>query len=448
QLAGAAGGRARARAHEGRDGEDGLEPRRGDPPGAGRRPRRSHRVRAGGGRDIRRPPLHVQHVGRPGGDHPRDRVGRRRRGGRGEDRAGARAAVPAGVRRLVVAQLHRLPAAGHPGPLDHDLGGHRPLDHHGGLAPARDPAAAEADPDPVGGVLRRPHHGLTRRRHAAAGRPARLRPGRVRHPHLLDRLGGDPGRAGRLPLLPRDGLRDRLGRLEPRDRRRGLERDHEPDDVPLRHVLPRGVDARVRAGDRPPPAALLHGERAPRHDREGALDHACNSGHRGTVARDRNPLGYRAAVVPVGAFDLAWVRGTEVRYEHVIVGGGLAGGMVAQEFREQGGDGSVLIVAREAHTPYHRPPLTKGYLRGEAGPDEVFMHPDEWWKEQAVDVRTGTEATAVDTPAHTVTLAGGDTVEYGKLVLATGATPRTLPGTVAIRTVDDSDSLAKKLDAG
>jgi len=137
-----------------------------------------------------------------------------------------------------------------------------------------------------------------------------------------------------------------------------------------------------------------------------------------------------------------------VRYEHVIVGGGLAGGMVAQEFREQGGDGSVLIVAREAHTPYHRPPLTKGYLRGEAGPDEVFMHPDEWWKEQSVDVRTGTEATAIDTSAHTITLSGGETVDYGKLVLATGATPRTLPDTVAIRTVDDSDALAKKLDAG
>jgi NADPH-dependent 2,4-dienoyl-CoA reductase/sulfur reductase-like enzyme len=62
-------------------------------------------------------------------------------------------------------------------------------------------------------------------------------------------------------------------------------------------------------------------------------------------------------------------------------------------------------------------------------------------------VRTGTEATAIDTSAHTVTV-GGEAIEYGKLVLATGATPRTLPDTVAIRTVDDSDSLAKKLDAG
>jgi 3-phenylpropionate/trans-cinnamate dioxygenase ferredoxin reductase subunit len=137
-----------------------------------------------------------------------------------------------------------------------------------------------------------------------------------------------------------------------------------------------------------------------------------------------------------------------VRYEHVIVGGGLAGGMVAQEFREQGGDGSVLLVTREPHTPYHRPPLTKGYLRGETGLDEVYMHPEEWWKEQAVDVRTGTEATAIDPSTHTVTLSSGDSVEYGKLVLATGATPRTLPDTVVIRTLDDSQALAGRLAAG
>jgi 3-phenylpropionate/trans-cinnamate dioxygenase ferredoxin reductase component len=137
-----------------------------------------------------------------------------------------------------------------------------------------------------------------------------------------------------------------------------------------------------------------------------------------------------------------------VRYEHVIVGGGLAGGMVAQEFREQGGDGSVLLVAREGHTPYHRPPLTKGYLRGEAGLDEVYMHPQEWWKEQSIELRTGSEVTAIDTTAHTATLSDGDTVEYGRLVLATGADPRTLPDTVAIRTLDDSGWLAKRLDAG
>src|SRR6476469_9955250 len=109
-----------------------------------------------------------------------------------------------------------------------------------------------------------------------------------------------------------------------------------------------------------------------------------------------------------------------MRYQNVIVGGGLAGGMVAQEYREQGGDGSVLIIAREAHVPYHRPPLTKEFLRGEKPIAEVYMHPAEWWGEQNVEVRTGTDATAIDTAAHTVTLAGGETIGYGRLVLATG----------------------------
>ena len=76
------------------------------------------------------------------------------------------------------------------------------------------------------------------------------------------------------------------------------------------------------------------------------------------------------------------------------------------------------------------------------------MHPEEWWAEQKVDVQPGTEATAIDVGAKTVTLASGDIVDYGRLVLATGATPRTLPGASSIRTLDDSDALAGKLAAG
>lgn len=137
-----------------------------------------------------------------------------------------------------------------------------------------------------------------------------------------------------------------------------------------------------------------------------------------------------------------------MRYENVIVGGGLAGGMVAQEYREQGGDGSVLIVAREPHLPYHRPPLTKEFLRSEKPLAEVYMHPAEWWQEHDVEVRTGADATSLDTGAHAVVLATGETVEYERVVLATGATPRTLPGASSIRTIDDSQALAKRLEAG
>ena len=62
------------------------------------------------------------------------------------------------------------------------------------------------------------------------------------------------------------------------------------------------------------------------------------------------------------------------RYDNLIVGGGLAGGMIAQEFREVGGEGSIAIIGHEPHTPYHRPPLTKEFLRGEKPAEEVAMH--------------------------------------------------------------------------
>jgi 3-phenylpropionate/trans-cinnamate dioxygenase ferredoxin reductase subunit len=136
-----------------------------------------------------------------------------------------------------------------------------------------------------------------------------------------------------------------------------------------------------------------------------------------------------------------------MRYQNVIVGGGLAGGMVAQEYREQGGDGSVLVIAREAHIPYHRPPLTKEFLRGEKPAEEVYMHPAEWWESHEVEVRTGVSATAVDLGARSIALSDGEAVEYQRLVLATGATPRELPGARVIRTIDDSQALAEMLEA-
>jgi 3-phenylpropionate/trans-cinnamate dioxygenase ferredoxin reductase component len=140
--------------------------------------------------------------------------------------------------------------------------------------------------------------------------------------------------------------------------------------------------------------------------------------------------------------------GKMARYDHVIVGGGLAGGMIAQEYRESGGDGSVLIVGREQYPPYHRPPLTKGYLRGETPLGEVLMRSADEWTEKGVDLRLATEVTALDTDAHAIEIAGGERIEYGRLALATGATPRSLPGATTIRTIDDSSHLAALLDRG
>jgi len=58
-------------------------------------------------------------------------------------------------------------------------------------------------------------------------------------------------------------------------------------------------------------------------------------------------------------------------YDNVIVGGGLAGGMIGQSYREAGGSESVLIVGREQRPPYHRPPLTKEFLRGDKPAEET-----------------------------------------------------------------------------
>ncbi|NYE19580.1 NADPH-dependent 2,4-dienoyl-CoA reductase/sulfur reductase-like enzyme [Microbacterium immunditiarum] len=62
----------------------------------------------------------------------------------------------------------------------------------------------------------------------------------------------------------------------------------------------------------------------------------------------------------------------------VIVGGGLAAGTAAATLRKEGFDGDVTVIADEPHTPYQRPPLSKGYLQGEEGTDAVILHPPEW----------------------------------------------------------------------
>jgi 3-phenylpropionate/trans-cinnamate dioxygenase ferredoxin reductase subunit len=136
------------------------------------------------------------------------------------------------------------------------------------------------------------------------------------------------------------------------------------------------------------------------------------------------------------------------RYDNVIVGGGLASGMTAQEYREAGGRGSTLIVSNEQHPPYHRPPLTKEFLRGEKPVEEVYMHPVEWWGANGVDLRLGTEVTDVDPAGRSIGLAGGERVEFGQLALATGATPRPFDSALTIRRIEDSERVAALLARG
>jgi 3-phenylpropionate/trans-cinnamate dioxygenase ferredoxin reductase component len=132
----------------------------------------------------------------------------------------------------------------------------------------------------------------------------------------------------------------------------------------------------------------------------------------------------------------------------VIVGAALAGAKTAQALREQGFAGPITLIGAEGHLPYERPELSKGYLAGSTAREKVFVHDRDWYAAHDIELRLGVRVTAIDRAAHQVTLDDGSVVDYDKLMLTPGASPRepSLPGADAagvhyLRTIDDSDAL-------
>lgn len=132
----------------------------------------------------------------------------------------------------------------------------------------------------------------------------------------------------------------------------------------------------------------------------------------------------------------------------VVVGGGLAAGKLASEYRAAGGEAIVTILGAEPDPPYSRPPLTKGFLRGEIDRDGPLVRPLAEYEDEIIEVRLGTTVERIDPDAHEVELAGGQRVEYGTLVIATGARPRPLPlpggelvGVHTYRTLADAETV-------
>lgn len=139
----------------------------------------------------------------------------------------------------------------------------------------------------------------------------------------------------------------------------------------------------------------------------------------------------------------------------VIVGGGLAAATAAETLRSEGFDGHIRIIASENHHPYLRPPLSKEYLKRDAGLDSVYIHNDQWYADNNVEVTLGTQAQSLDTAAHEVTLEDGKTVKYDRLLLATGASSRHLQldganaeGILYLRTLDESEKLHDAIAGG
>ncbi len=139
----------------------------------------------------------------------------------------------------------------------------------------------------------------------------------------------------------------------------------------------------------------------------------------------------------------------------VIVGAGLAGAKAAQELRERGFDGRVVLIGSEPERPYERPPLSKDYLRGESEREKAYVHPAGFYEEHEIELLGGRAVAAIDPGASRVLLEDNHELAYDRLLLTTGAEPRRLPlpgaeldGIHYLRTFADCDALRARLDAG
>ena len=142
------------------------------------------------------------------------------------------------------------------------------------------------------------------------------------------------------------------------------------------------------------------------------------------------------------------------RTDSAIGGGGLASARVVSASREAGGDAAVALLSAATAPPYHRPPLSKRVLRGEAPPESALVEPEAWYEEHEIELRLRTRVEALDLGARELRLSGGDGVAFDRLVIATGAAPRTLDvpgayldGVRTLRTMDDARTLHERARA-
>jgi 3-phenylpropionate/trans-cinnamate dioxygenase ferredoxin reductase subunit len=117
----------------------------------------------------------------------------------------------------------------------------------------------------------------------------------------------------------------------------------------------------------------------------------------------------------------------EQAYTYVIVGGGLAGASAAQEIRERDKNGSILVIGKEKHLPYDRPPLSKKLWFGQKKVEEIFLHAQEFYDKNQIRLVLGTQVTSLDANHKIISDDKGKTYQYGKLLLATGGIPKALP---------------------
>ena len=138
--------------------------------------------------------------------------------------------------------------------------------------------------------------------------------------------------------------------------------------------------------------------------------------------------------------------------EHlVVVGGGQAAAQAVQTLRQHNYGGAITLLTDEPHAPYQRPPLSKKYLAGELPRERLALRPTTFYTEKNVTLQLGCRVAELELAARRVRTADGRTLDYDRLLLATGSRPRQLdvPGVALrgvhyLRTIADVDSIVRR----
>lgn len=114
-------------------------------------------------------------------------------------------------------------------------------------------------------------------------------------------------------------------------------------------------------------------------------------------------------------------------YPMIIIGAGIGGISAAATLRASGYDGGIVLINNEEEFPYDRPPLSKSILQGEQSIPDIYLRSPNWYQENNIEIMNGVEAEEVIADEHQVVLNNGQALTYNRLLIATGATARSIP---------------------
>ena len=139
----------------------------------------------------------------------------------------------------------------------------------------------------------------------------------------------------------------------------------------------------------------------------------------------------------------------------VIAGAGHAAGQIVASLRQRKYDGAIVLVGNERHLPYQRPPLSKKFLAGELPAERLYVKPQSFYDDPAINLQLESQIVAIDRDAKCLQIENGSDIEYDKLVIATGSRVRRLPiegtdlkGVHYLRSIADVDGIRDDMDAG